>query len=231
MTLFASAQYTLLLLLHTLLLVYWLGLDLGIFYLGACLGRRELPAFTRTTLCQILITLDMVPRFCLVLMLPVGTQLALTGGYTTLPDSYAWRWPIIGFVWLFSLAWVALIARGFRDPDSFEIPRADRVLRLIAIAALVIATGSSALGFGPVDKGAGWLMTKLLIYAAIVGADMMIHSAFRPLRMAFSAMGKGAIPVETETTIRTALSDAKPWVLASWAGLVIEAWLGLAKFY
>ena len=66
MTLFASAQYTLLLLLHTLLLVYWLGLDLGIFYLGACLGKRELPAFTRTTLCQILITLDMVPRFCLI---------------------------------------------------------------------------------------------------------------------------------------------------------------------
>jgi hypothetical protein len=229
MTPFNGLFYTLLLVLHTLLLVYWLGLDLGIFYLGACLGRRELPAFTRTTLCQILVTLDMVPRFCLVLILPVGVSMALSGGYATLPET--WSAPIEAGVWLLSLAWVVLIAMGFRQPQRLGLPRIDKVIRLVVIAALCFVAITSMLDQGPIDRRAGWLDAKLLIYAAIVGADMMIHSAFRPLRIEFSKLGKGSIPPETEIVIGSGLKQAKPWVLASWVGLVLEAWLGLSKLF
>ena len=224
-----TAYYTFLLLLHTLLLVYWLGLDLGIFYLGACLAKRELPAFTRTTLCQVLVTLDMMPRFCLILTLPVGVSLSLAGGYAVLPEN--WSLPVQWLVWVLALDWTALAAFGFRHPERIEVPRIDRVIRLVVIAATVFAAVWSALGHGPIDRRSGWLETKLALYAAIVGADMMIHSAFRPLRIEFANLRKGSIPTEMEDTIRHRLRAAKPWVLVTWAGLVIEACLGLAKLY
>ena len=229
MTIYNDFHYTLLLLVHALLLVYWLGLDLGIFYLGAALARRELPAFTRTTLCQILVTLDMIPRFALVLTLPVGATLTMLGGYVTVDNRYAA--PVLGGLWLLSLAWLALIAVSFRQPGRRSPPIIDRFVRLGVIALLVLFAATSALDDGPIDRRAGWLDTKLVIFAAIVGADMMIHSAFRPLRIAFLDLGKGTIPPEMEGTIRARLRAAKPWVLASWAGLVLEAWLGFAKLY
>ncbi len=224
-----TAYYTLLLVLHTLLLAYWLGLDLGIFYLGFSLSRRELPAFTRTTLLQILVTLDMVPRFCLILTLPVGVSLALNGGYATL--SARWDLPILYCTWLLTLFWAALAGFGFRHPGRGDLPNIDRVIRLVVIAAVLSAAASSLAGSGPIDTHSGWLSTKLIVYAGIVAADMMIHAAFRPLRMEFERLRKGSIPCEMEDTIRTRLRRAKPWVWLSWAGLVLEACLGLAKLY
>jgi hypothetical protein len=229
MTLYNNFHYTLVLLIHALLFVYWLGLDLGIFYLGAALARKDLPAFTRTTLCQILVTLDMIPRFCLVLTLPVGATLTVFGGYVTVENGYAL--PILAGLWLLSLGWVALIATGFRQPSRRSPPVIDRFVRLFVIGMLLFFAATSALDDGPIDRRAGWLDTKLAIFALIVGADMMIHAAFRPLRVAFAGLGKGTIPLEMEDTIRTRLRAAKPWVLASWVGLVLEAWLGLAKLF
>jgi hypothetical protein len=229
MALYNNFHYTLVLLIHALLFVYWLGLDFGIFYLGAALARRDLPAFTRSTLCQILVTLDMIPRFALVLTLPVGATLTLLGGYVTIENRFAW--PILSGIWLLSLGWVALIAIGFREPKRRSPPIIDRFVRLGVIALLLFFAATSALDQGPIDRRAGWLDTKLAIFAAIVGADMMIHTAFRPLRIAFAGLGKGTIPPEMEDTIRTRLRIAKPWVLASWVGLVLEAWLGLAKLF
>ena len=229
MTIYNDFHYTLLLLVHALLFAYWLGLDLGIFYLGAALARRELPAFTRTTLCQILVTLDMIPRFALVLTLPVGATLTILGGYVTVESRYTM--PFLAVLWVLSLGWAALIAVGFRQPGRRSLPIVDRLVRLGVIVLLLFLAATSALDQGPIDRRAGWLDTKLVIFAAIVGADMMIHTAFRPLRVAFVNLGKGTIPPETESTIRTRLRAAKPWVLATWAGLVLEAWLGFAKLY
>jgi len=64
--------YQLVLMIHVLLFVYWLGGDLGVFYSSGFLIRPELSRETRLVTAKIMFNLDLVPRICMSLMLTVG---------------------------------------------------------------------------------------------------------------------------------------------------------------
>jgi hypothetical protein len=69
-----------LLVVHILLLVAWLGVDVGVFYTSFVLRREGLATETRRQVRRIMVTLDVSPRISLILMIPVGLGLAyLTG--------------------------------------------------------------------------------------------------------------------------------------------------------
>ena len=61
--------------LHVLLLVYWLGGDLGTFYSSRYIVKPDLSVEARSTALKIMSFCDVFPRICLVLFLPSGITL------------------------------------------------------------------------------------------------------------------------------------------------------------
>ncbi|HLG87181.1 MAG TPA: hypothetical protein VKZ79_08290 [Alphaproteobacteria bacterium] len=218
--------YAILLLLHILLFVYWLGADLGVFYSAWLLVDPKLTIETRQTVMKIVHFIDLFPRMALVLTLPVGITLALAGGYASLPPD--WARPVLSFIWVASLAWLTLVIKLYNG----VFPRLlglDYWIRYAAIAALTVFGVASLLGHGPVAPGATWLAAKVLIFAAIVALGLGIRSAFRPFATAFGRLAAHGSTPEVEAAMRRAHARVRPVVLSLWGALIVEAFLGLSK--
>lgn len=215
----------LLALVHVLLLVYWLGGDLGVFYSAGFLIKPELSVATRLTVMKILHFLDQAPRICLVLVMPVGTTLGLRGGYLQFDPMLLWP------IWIFSAAWlwmVLTLATRARTPLGQRVAKIDLVVRFVVIVALLAASLTSFAGAGPAT-GSNWLAAKLLIYALLIANGLAIRVAFRPFGPAFGALVQNGSSPEVEATLARAVHRVRPVVLTLWFLLLVEAYLGLAK--
>jgi hypothetical protein len=215
----------LLALVHVLLLVYWLGGDLGVFYCAGFLIRPELPPATRRVVMQILHVLDQAPRICMALMLPVGTSLAVRTGYVQAPP-----WVVIG-VWLLGAVWLGFVlihATGAQTPLGRRIAPFDLALRVLVIAVLLAIVVWSASGAGP-TASQGWLTAKLFVFALVVLNGLAIRVTFRPFRPAYFALLQHGSSAAIEATLARTVRRVRPVVLSLWGLLVVEAWLGLAK--
>ncbi len=224
-----SISYTLLLLLHALLLVYWLGVDLAVFYCGSHALREDLPPVTRALLSRIMFTLDLVPRFCLLLTFPVGATLALAGGYATLTDAETVT-ALIG-IWSFAFAWIAGVSFMTRHPGRKELRLIETLVRVLFILILLVLALTSWCGYGPVDRGAGWLQTKLALFALIIAGRLAIRIRMNRFRLAQARLAAGETGPDLEKIIVSSLVGTRPVIVAVWLGIVLEAYLGLAKLY
>ncbi|MFN7174368.1 MAG: hypothetical protein ACK4MT_06615, partial [Thermaurantiacus tibetensis] len=76
-----ESAYPVLVWLHVLLLVVWLGGDIGVFLLGQHFRRRHAYSLeTRLVLLKLLVALDMGPRSAWALMVPSSIALLAAGG-------------------------------------------------------------------------------------------------------------------------------------------------------
>ena len=57
---------------HVLLLVFWLGTDVGVLLLARKFRDSGLSVETRLTLLQMAMVIDTLPRICFIVMLPAG---------------------------------------------------------------------------------------------------------------------------------------------------------------
>ena len=96
-------EYVLLKLAHLLLFVYWLGGDIGVFYSARYVRDRTLSREARLVAVKIMGWIDQIPRYCLVLMLPVGYTLARDIGVVQLPDIF------MTGLWVVALAWLGMV--------------------------------------------------------------------------------------------------------------------------
>ena len=87
--------------LHVMLLVYWLGADLGVFVLARAAKRPSLSFAERAFALRMATVIDLVPRLCFTVMFPVGLHVADSGGWVQVPS------------WAFGLAWT--VAAGWID--------------------------------------------------------------------------------------------------------------------
>ena len=61
---------------HLLLFAYWLAPDWGVYVTSSYVARADLPLAERQRFLQAALRIDLVPRSCLILLLPLGLQLA-----------------------------------------------------------------------------------------------------------------------------------------------------------
>ncbi len=111
--------YQILVYIHLLLFVLWLGADVGVFMLGQHFRKRaqyDLPQ--RLVLLQLFVNLDMVPRSAWALMVPVTLTMVDAGGWWDLPGwALVLAW-VVGGVWLW-LVWDAHHLDGLISPWVF----------------------------------------------------------------------------------------------------------------
>ena len=210
---------------HVMLLVYWLGADLGVLLLAKAAKRPELSFAERAFALQMAIRIDLVPRLCFTVMFPVGLHVTASGGFAVVPTS-----PFV-LAWAVSFAWIALLVALGRHEGKPLAARLNhwhlglQALLLVIVGAIGI---SSWLGHGPLPGG--WFAAKIVLFALIFAMGIGIDFAFRPIGPAFARLATEGSKPDIENTIGIAVDGAIRYVLGLYALLIAIAFLGVTKF-
>jgi hypothetical protein len=211
--------------LHMLLLVLWLGGDLGVFILGQHFRKRSYSLPERLTILKLLVITDLGPRFAWALMVPMSLTLLHAGGW----------WPGLPFAavlagWVIGLGWSWLV---FDSHAHDMTPRAARNRRIegwlrYALAAFYIGLGSLALATGA-PLAEHWLALKALLFGLIFVAAILIDHNFKPVGPQLMALINQGSSDATEVPLRATMDRTRRWVLTVYALLFLTSWLGSVK--
>ncbi len=217
-------EYQLLLLLHLLIGGYWLGGDLGVFYIAGKIADPAQPLPVRLFSAKAMMLLDMIPRTCLILAFGTGLSLATQAGLLPLQG---WTWAI----WLLTLAWLALAWVAFVKEHSaigHVITRIDFNLRVLVLIACV-AAGIDALTEGGVIARTGWLGAKLLLFAGIISMGLLVRIQLRPFGPLFGKVVANTASDAEQQALRQLVARVKIPVLCIWLIILAIVVLGKTK--
>ena len=208
---------------HILLFVYWLGGDAGVFYSSTFVINDKLSRDARLTAFKIFINLDMLPRYCMALMLTVGGILAEFVGY----EHPLWQTIAIvalGPIWV----WVVHTVHAKEGTDFGRmLAKGDYWFRFLMIFGLL---GSVIYHWitGPLQEFP-WLAAKLTIFAFLIFCGFMIRRKLPPFIEGFRTLAsKGATP-DSDKLMHDGIMACRPYVWAIWIGVALSAWLGIWK--
>lgn len=223
-------MYDVALLLHILLLTYWLGADLGVFYSSRYVMKPTVGPEARAVALKIMAWLDVAPRLCLVLFLPSGVTLMALDDYGR--DLFL-GWPL-ALVWAGSACWLGLVVADHVLHDSplqATVKRLDLLVRSGVVLGLLGASAYTLLVDEPfgVHTNPKWLGAKVGLYALAIACGIGIRFRLRPFGPAFGALMTSGSTPEVERDIRRSIVGSQPYVAAIWFCVVGAALLGLAK--
>ena len=216
---------SLLLFLHILSFVFWLGTDVGVFVLGKFAQNKEYGTQARLLLLKVAMILDMFPRVALVISIFTGYQLAVNYEVLIVPSLMT---PI---VWLFSGIWLAVVVGGLAFQNVFAgaiAKKIEKICLYIAFAALIYL----AIEFfitGEIIQTI-WLCGKVMLFAAIILAMFLLEPAFIPAVIGFQRLEAEGSSIEIESIIKSSMDKTYIWVIAIYVAVVISAILGVWKF-
>lgn len=216
-------SYALVKYLHVLLFVYWLGADAGVFYSSTFVVNEKLTKEARLTAFKIFVNLDMLPRYCLALMLTVGGVLAEYVGYRH-P-----LWQMIGIVALGPIwLWVVHMVHVKEGTQFGQVlARGDYYFRGVMIVGLV-ASVAYHWYTGPL-QAFPWIAAKLLIFAFLIFCGFMIRVKIPPFMEGFRTLATTGPTPESDRLMQQGMGASKPYVLLIWAGVAISALIGVLK--
>ncbi len=208
-------------LLHILILVYWLGGDLGAFYSSFFLVDPARGVAERALALKILNAVDMAPGTALILALPTGLTLACATSWLLLPPAALVAVWIGHLVWL-ALAWVVHLRHG----GGAIVRRADTVIRWAMLALLAVMGGLGAARLVALPL---FIALKMLLLAACVAAGLLVRHQLVPMIPAIRMMLTSGPTPATDVVIADAIARARVVVLAIWVLVLGAAFLGLWK--
>lgn len=207
-------------LLHILVLVYWLGGDLGAYYASRFLTDHKRAVPERMLALTILNNIDMAPRSALILALPTGVLLGWLKGWLEAP---AWLPLVIGVA---SLGWLALAWRVHLTHGAAPgLKRLDIAVRWIVLALLL---GVGVAGIAGAIALPLFIAGKLIVLAACVGLGLLVRRQLVPLFAPIREMAATGATPATDAAIDGVLGQTRPTVMVIWALLLVAAYLGIA---
>lgn len=220
---------------HVLLLVAWLGIDVGVFTSSFVIRKRGLSPDARVEIRRIMRGLDLAPRVSLVLMIAVAPAMARAYGLGATTVSPGWLWAVTGItlLWVLAIVWayqrVDPLGRPKRDDDSRTatlFSRTDLTLRVAAIA-FFLATGVHSLVFSGIWS-ARHIAWKAALFGAAIAAGLWIRVAARPFGPALRDVVEHGESEAALARMDAAMHRAYPAVLTIWTLVAVMAVLGIA---
>jgi len=208
--------------LHILLLVFWVGTDVGVFIAAKWSEKTTLSMEARQTVLQLGMVLDRLPRSALTLIIPSGCQLATTSGWLDISGT------VLGVLWLSAGIWLAILWRGFLSTDPKVQESSAKInWALNLVMALVVSGG----GIYLLTQGQtqDWLALKILAVGAIFCAGVLLDLLFKPAVDLFLALAETPDDAALNTAYSQALSPVYIAVLAIYAFALTAAGLGVVK--
>lgn len=208
---------------HILLFVYWLGGDAGVYYSSSFVIDPSRSRDARLMAFKIFVELDMLPRYCLALMLSVGGVLAYYAGVPHLE----WQLPLIialGPLWVW-LVWAVHHHQG--KPLGQQLARIDYAFRWIVIAALLASVfwGLSDGRLAPYP----WLAAKLLIFALLIFCGLMIRHKLPQFMNGFRELASSGPSPQSDRNMIEGMQALRPYVWVIWFGVAVSALIGILK--
>ena len=207
---------------HIIAFVYWLGGDLGTFLSSRQVTNRNISAESRQVALKIMLACDMGPKLAMPLILALGVHLAWLGGM--LPASAS----IVGLVWLVSLYWFSVVMVLFVNegkPFTILLSKIDFYFRVVVV--LVILAWAAGILLGAAGQAAHWAAWKLLVFAALVSCGIAIRIHLKPFLPAFLDMVNSGANETSNRAMEKSLANCRPFVWCIWAGLLLNAALGI----
>lgn len=229
--------FSVLIMLHLLLLTFWLGADLGTFYSSRYVAKRELSPQARITALKIMAFVDMGPRMCLVLFLPSGFSLMaadpLSDGVSILGLD-ADGWLAVSLVWVGSLIWLGLVVADHvygQNPLGALARRIDTFVRALAVPALVGFGLYAVLVSEPfgVQTNPKWLGAKVALYGVAIACGMGIRWNLRPFAGGLQKLMTDGSSPEVEEAVGGSIRRSQPFVLLIWVLVIAIAFIGVWK--
>lgn len=211
---------------HLLLLVVWLGGDIGVFLLGQNFRRRNAWSLEqRVALLKMLVIVDLAPRIAWALMIPSSLTVLQIGRWW-MPG-----WPALIAAWIAGLWWswfvLASHARGTGTSAMRINLQLERGLKF-AMTFFYLSLGGVSLATGA-PLGAGWLAWKALLFGFIFLAAIMIDLRFKPVGPLLQRLVAEGSSDATELPLLAAMNRTRRWVLLIYLLLLGTAYLGNVK--
>lgn len=217
--------YLVLVYVHIVLFVYWLGGDLGVYVTSKYVADRKLGLDERFRFMNALMICDMGPRTALILLGPVGLEMARIIGVIQVSPA------IGGIAWLISFIWLGLNWWMFyndRHPRTPTLRTADLYMRYLLIAVIAVAAIYSMTQGSPIKQG--WLQAKLLVYAAAISLGVYLRMEIAQWITGFGMVRQGGDAADKgNTIIEEALSRSRRAALLLWFCVALAAFLGKVK--
>jgi len=238
----ANPAHAIILFCHIILLVTWLGVDLGVFISSFFLRNPKYPINERLMVGRIAGILDMGPRASLLLVYPTGAWLAWIGGWGFTEPVGPFN-PLAQLVLISSifLVWEILVWIQFwghrqilngqtsQTLEAFltRYRRYDIYARWI-LATLLIGDGIlGILGHGFIDQP--WLGWKVLLFGMIVVQGIAIRWAADAWpALIRDIVDHGSTP-RREAALNQAMRRAYPFVVVIYTLILAISMIGILK--
>ncbi len=210
--------------LHLLLFVYWLGGDAGVYYSSGFVIDPKRSRDARLTAAKIFIELDMLPRYCMALMLTVGGVLAY---YIGIPH-LSWQLPLIiilGPLWVW-MVWAVHHNQG--KPFGAKLAKIDLYFRWFMIAAIVVSVSYALFVDGRLQPYP-WLAAKLYIFATLILAGLLIRLTLPAFTAGFKTLATTGPTPESDQQMLDGMRAARVYVWYIWFGVAVSALIGVLK--
>ena len=238
----ANPAHAVFLFFHILLLVTWLGVDLGVFISSFFLRNPKYPINERLMIGRIAGILDMGPRASLLLVYPTGAWLAWIGGWGFTkpfgPFSPVIQLVLISFIFLIweILVWIqfwghrqVLNGQAGQNLEAFltRYRRYDIYARWALAAALIVDGILGILGRGFIEQP--WLGWKVFLFGLIVVQGIAIRWAADAWpSLIRDIVDNGSTP-EREAALNQAMLRAYPFVLIIYGLILTISMIGILK--
>jgi hypothetical protein len=208
---------------HILLMVFWIGTDIGVFIAGFYFMNPRLSVDQRRTAIELGLVIDRFPRLCFVAILPVGAQLAWDRGL--LPFGAG----AMAAVWAASAVWLAAAVVGMVAPGRPAARVSHGIERMFQLAALLGLTGAGLAALAHAAPLPPWLAGKLIAFGLVCLFAIGLEQAFGPAIGAFAEITESGSQPAREARLRRAMWTTYGWVLAIYACVLGAGWLGATK--
>ncbi|BBH71483.1 hypothetical protein ACTI_81680 [Actinoplanes sp. OR16] len=219
--------------LHIVLMVFWLGGDLGVFYSSRYVIKPDLTPVARLTALKIMLGLDLGPKICLILFLPSGlTLISLDAHGGSVAGIELLPWWLLVPLWIGAFVWVWLMWTDHHEPGKHPlVRRVDYAIRLAVIAGMAGAGVFTLVVSEPfgVTTNPKWLGAKVLLYAIAIAAGLGIRRTLKPFGPAFGAVMAGKSDTRVEATVTSSVNGCLPYVWVIWGSVLLAGLLGVAK--
>jgi hypothetical protein len=216
--------YAVLLYLHLLLFVYWLGADVGVFGLALALKNRNYSYEQRVLMMRLSLTIDMVPRMAMITIAPVGLHLASASGLVVVPG-----W-LFGLIWPMAVAWIVGEWMAFRrmgQPSAVRFYIFNGVFMGLLCFSLIGFGSASLLNGSPFVQT--WLALKVFLSGMVFLVSTMMAVFYAPLEGIFERLKSEGSSDELEALIRSQVNKGGFWTVLLFVLLASIAFLGQAK--
>lgn len=209
---------------HIMLVVLSLGPDLGVFSASQYAKNAKLGVEARATLMKLIGFLDLFPRICFALFLPVG--LHLTGGLGLYPVTST----MLAISWLIIFIWIVMIFVIYKNEGQ---PLAIRLILVQTVFQFVIGTVFVATGVKSLVTGAplfmGWFAWKILLFGLMFWTAMVVEIAYRPLFIPYLEILEFGSTPERERLFKKYINRALTGVFLIYLQVAVMAFLGTTK--